>query len=112
MFCKALEDVECDKLETIGLSAFSFSESLRSINLPSARIVELRAFDECTALTNVKFGDKLESIRRGAFDGCTSLERITIPLKDDTITDDNTFQGCDNLKHVDLVEGEVHETIA
>eukprot|EP00984_Skeletonema_dohrnii_P018929 scaffold8973_cov75-Skeletonema_dohrnii-CCMP3373.AAC.1 len=27
------------------------------------------------------------------------------------ITDDNIFQGCENLKHVDLVEG-VHEIIA
>ena len=33
-------------------------------------------------------------------------------MKDGLITHDNTFTGCDNLKRVDLVEGEVHETIA
>jgi hypothetical protein len=65
----------------------------------------------------VKFGDKLESIGKGAFGNCTSLERIAIPLKDGMINDhadefySDVFRGCKNLKHVDLV-GEVHETIA
>ena len=64
------------------------------------------------ALTRIKFGDKLESFRERAFLACRSLERITIPLKDGMISD-NAFQGCGNLKHVDLVEGVIlHETIA
>eukprot|EP00969_Alexandrium_andersonii_P125839 5563596-Alexandrium_andersonii.AAC.1 len=58
------------------------------------------------------FGKELETIEAGAFYNCTSLERITIPLKDNMITEDNTFQECENLKHVDLVEGQIHETIA
>eukprot|EP00985_Skeletonema_marinoi_P024303 scaffold16791_cov189-Skeletonema_marinoi.AAC.1 len=70
------------------------------------------AFIQCTALTNVKFGKELETIGDGAFYGCKSLERITIPLKDGVITRDNIFKGCGNLKHVDLVEGAIlHETI-
>eukprot|EP00984_Skeletonema_dohrnii_P036697 scaffold37966_cov461-Skeletonema_dohrnii-CCMP3373.AAC.1 len=48
----------------------------------------------------------------GAFVNCRSLERITIPLKDGMITHDNLFAGCKKLNHVDLVGGEVHETIA
>ena len=36
--CSALTDVECDKLEIIGGSAFEECHSLRSTNLPSARI--------------------------------------------------------------------------
>ena len=103
--CTALADVECDKLEIIEESAFS-NTSLGSINLPFVKIVEHSAFSSCEALTKIKFGDKLESIRQVAFSGCTSLERITIPLKDGLITDDNVyvFRGCENLKHVDLVE--------
>jgi len=109
----ALTDVECGKLEIIRHHAFDGCKSLGSINLPSARIVEDRAFNHCKALMNVKFGKELESIRYGVFDGCTSLERIAIPLKDGMITADDIFQGCENLKHVDLVEGGgVHETIA
>ena len=102
--CEALTDVECGKLERIEESAFGGCESLRSIILPSARIVELYAFNHCKALTDVKFGKELESIGWRAFRNCTSLERIAIPLKDNMITADNIFQGCKNLKHVDLVE--------
>eukprot|EP00985_Skeletonema_marinoi_P010998 scaffold5180_cov74-Skeletonema_marinoi.AAC.3 len=102
--CDALADVECDKLEIIGESAFGRCESLTIINLPSAKIIEDSAFYNCRALTNVEFGKELESIEYGAFFSCTSLERITIPLKDNMITHDSIFQGCKKLKHVDLVE--------
>ena len=109
--CHVLTDVECGMLEIIKKFAFSGCIiSLRSMNLPSARILEEYAF-ECTTLTNVKFGSKLERIEGSAFSCCDSLERITIPLKDGLITED-MFLGCRNLKHVDLVEGEVHATIA
>ncbi|KAK1733383.1 hypothetical protein QTG54_015942, partial [Skeletonema marinoi] len=112
MSCIALTDVECGKLEIIGFGAFDGC-ALTCINVPSARIVGGGAFYECDALTKVKFGKELESIRVGAFYCCTSLERITIPLKDGMITRNDIFQGCENLKHVDLVGGGgVHETIA
>ncbi|KAK1733385.1 leucine-rich repeat domain-containing protein [Skeletonema marinoi] len=111
-FCEALTYVECDKLERIGFGAFFDCKSLRIIKLPSAKIVGW-AFTGCTALTNVEFGKEMESIEEKAFYRCTSLERITIPLKDGIITENNTFKKCENLKHVDLVGGGgVHETIA
>ncbi|KAK1737822.1 leucine-rich repeat domain-containing protein, partial [Skeletonema marinoi] len=110
--CRALTDVECGKLEIIRDGAFSECTSLRSIDLPSANIVEEDAFYYCISLTDVKFGSELERIERMAFDQCPSLERITIPLKDGMLIADDIFTGCDNLKHVDLVEGELHETIA
>jgi len=109
--CTALMDVECGKLEIIECVAFKYCESLRSIDLPSAKIVEHIAFLGCEALTDVKFGSELERIEEGAFGYCESLERITIPLKDGLITHDGIFIGCDNLRHIDLVEGELHETI-
>eukprot|EP00984_Skeletonema_dohrnii_P022701 scaffold11802_cov202-Skeletonema_dohrnii-CCMP3373.AAC.5 len=110
--CEALAHIECDKLERIGNYAFSGCNSLGIINLPSAKIVGRFAFSACFGLTNIKFGKELESIEDGAFFNCTSLERITIPLKDGMIAADDTFQGCENLKHVDLVEGALHDTIA
>eukprot|EP00984_Skeletonema_dohrnii_P007520 scaffold2735_cov75-Skeletonema_dohrnii-CCMP3373.AAC.5 len=105
--CDALTDVECDKLERIGVGAFNCCKSLTKIILPSAKIVEECAFSNCTALTKVKFGKELESIGWRAFGRCTSLERITIPLKDGMITYDNIFRRCKKMKHVDLVEGAV-----
>ena len=110
--CKALTDVECGKLKIIREDAFRYCPSLGSIDLPSARIVERNAFANCPALTDVKFGSKLERIEEMAVCYCTSLARITIPLKDGIITHDGIFQGCENLKQVDLVEGVVHETVA
>ena len=110
--CPALTCIECGKLEIIGEDTFIGCESLESINLPSARVVGEGAFDSCKNLTNVKFGKDLESIGRKAFLNCSSLERITIPLKENLITADNIFTGCKKLKHVDLAEGEVDETIA
>ena len=103
--------MECGKLEDIGAGVFAGCKSLRSINLPSARIVEEYAFAGC-ALSDVTFGSKLDRIEERVFSGCTALERITIPLKDGIITSDDAFQGCKKLIQVDLIEGEVHETIA
>ena len=113
--CRALTYIECGKLKIIGQSAFSGCESLSSIDLPVVKIVGSSAFCGCESLTNVKFGKELGSIGFGAFQSCDSLECITLPLKDGIIicTDDNTFKGCVNLNHVDLVEGAVlQETVA
>ena len=46
--CAALTDVECGKLEVIKESAFFCCRSLEKINLPSARIVSLWAFNHYT----------------------------------------------------------------
>eukprot|EP00985_Skeletonema_marinoi_P010165 scaffold4795_cov191-Skeletonema_marinoi.AAC.3 len=110
--CYSLTDVECGKLEIIQDRAFSGCKSLRSIDLPSAKIVENGAFEGCEVLTDVKFGSKLDRVERVAFANCYALERITIPLKDGMISRDTIFSACANLKHVDLVEGELHETVA
>lgn len=101
--CEVLKDVECGTLEIIKADAFNEFTSLRSINLPSARSVENFAFAECTALTDVRFSSKLERIFSGAFDDCTFLERITIPLKDGMIREENTFLCCFNLNQVHLL---------
>ncbi len=116
----ALADVECGMLEIIQEFAFSHCKYLKSINLPSARIVKSSAFGDCFALTVAKFGSKLERIEGEAFWTCNSLERITIPLKDgifldaddDEVSHDEVFRECAKLNQVDLVEGELHETIA
>ena len=111
MECYALTDIECGMLEVIGDEAFRFCESFRSISLPSARIVKSHVFVCCEALVDAEFGGNLEIIEHSSFLGCTSLERITIPLKDGLFDEGDTFRECFALKHVDLVEGEVHETI-
>ena len=108
--CKALTYIECGKLERIGEVAFGRCKSLSSIDLPFIKIVEKMAFSGCWILKNAKLGKELESIGMGAFLTCSSLECITLPLKDGVFADDTIFQQCDNLHNVDLI-GEVKETI-
>ena len=111
--CRALTYIECGKLEIIEGAAFCACDSLSSIDLPSIRIVESNAFERCTSMKNAKFGKDLESIGEETFRGCPSLERITLPLKDGMISDDDVFQVCVKLNHIDLVEGLIlSETVA
>ena len=102
--CVNLTDVECGMLEIIKEVAFQRCKSLSSIDLPSAKIVEGWAFEGCAALTDARFGSKLERIVGEAFADSESLEQITIPFKDGMITAGSIFSGCENLKHVDLVQ--------
>jgi len=50
--CDSLADVECGKLERIGRYAFSHCKSLRSIYLPSIKIVQKGAFGCCEKLVD------------------------------------------------------------
>jgi hypothetical protein len=62
-------------------------------------------------LTELDFSKDLQSIQCGAFNCCSRLRRIAIPLKDDLFDDGGVFDGCDNLSQVDLVGG-IHKTIS
>ena len=104
--CVVLTHVECRKLELIGAYAFSYCRSLSSIDLISATIVEDHAFNVCKALNHVTFGNNLKVIYEKAFGGCDSLQRITIPLKENFISANGIFKHCKNLNDVDLVEGD------
>jgi hypothetical protein len=109
-----------DGIEKVEGKAFYGCTALREIRLPGVRIVEEDAFHYCINLTDVAFGDKLETIEYGAFAYCKYLQRIAIPLKDNMfplhpITQQyNQFnQQCLNLTTVDLVGVErIHNTIA
>ena len=67
-----------DGVEIIEVEAFSGSESLRSIKLLGVREIEEEAFVCCFALTDVEFGDRLETIGIQAF-SCCPLRSIKIP---------------------------------
>ena len=112
--CRALEYVECANLDFIGRFAFNGCTALSSINLPSANTVSICAFSECPGLVDAKFGRKLKGIFESIFYNCSSLQRITLPLRNDLIPKrvNNSFQMCGNLRHVDLIEeGALQETI-
>ena len=71
------------------------------MKLPGVRIIGDRAFNDCKALADVEFGNKLERIGHGAFDG-TALRSINIP-KVRTIGN-YAFYDFEQLTEVDLSE--------
>jgi hypothetical protein len=110
--CSTLSDLELDNLEIVGYRAFGHCRSLRSINMPFVRRVDTGAFWWCTALTEAVFGEGMEGIGGDAFLGCTTLSHIAIPLKDNLIIGDGTFNWCTNLSSVDVIGGGIHKTIS
>jgi hypothetical protein len=109
--CSALIELKFDKLEIIGNSAFHCCRSLRSINMPSIRRIEGGAFSRCYALTDVVFGVKLERIEDSAF-VCTALRHIVIPLKDNLIIANSSFNNCKDFSRVDILDEGIHKTIS
>ena len=114
--CAALSDVEFgNKLERVGDSAF-VGCPLKRITIPGARTIHLAAFCGCKQLAYVELPD-VERIGFGAFLRCVNLQRIAIPLRDSTMFPHaneqrySQFEGCKNLKGVDLIGG-IHSTIS
>ena len=59
------------------------------------------AFWKCHNLKTVTFGNNVESIGSSAFNECSSLESIELPIKLTKI-EGNTFKGCSSLKSVTI----------
>jgi hypothetical protein len=91
-----------DGVEIIEKGAFLDCTSLSSIKLPGVRVVELYAF-AFTGLTDVEFGDKLETIGYGAFYK-TSLRSVKMPTVRDI--ESEAFKNCDQLTDVEMPEVE------
>lgn len=112
----------------VGNSAFSGSERLMSVDLPSTvtyiadnaffRCKELKeinlpqdvvsigvsAFDGCTSLLSLILPDGVTRLGRGAFARCTALKSVDIPssVKD---MPNSLFYGCSGLEDVAIAEG-------
>lgn len=92
-------------LTMIGYSAFEGCSALKSIVIPSTvKMIELRAFKDCTALANAELSDGLTTIGISSFKGCSSLESIVLPS---TVNEISTyaFVGCNKLMTIELNEG-------
>ena len=78
-----------------GISAVNILDSVKSI--------ESSAFNGCSNLTTVTFGNNsaLESIGSSAFSGCSSLESITIPSRVTSIGS-YAFSNCSSLTSVTI----------
>jgi hypothetical protein len=93
-----------DGIEIVEEWAFCGCTSLRgSIKLPGVRVVEDFAF-ESTGLTDVEFGDKLETIGYHALRNCRSLRSVKMPTVREI--DRYAFDNCDQLTDVEMPDVE------
>lgn len=90
-------------LTTINPSTFSYLTKLKEINLPpTLTTIGSNAFQGCTSLAKVTFGDNpsIQTIGQGAFANC-GLTSIDIPSSVVTI-DRDAFENCTALTSVNL----------
>jgi hypothetical protein len=98
--CIMLVSIEMhDGVGIIEEHAFAGCYSLRGIKLSGVRVIEYAVFCNCTALEDVEFGDKLETIGSGAF--ANSVLR-NIKLSKVRVIGINAFYGCEQLTEAEL----------
>ena len=78
----------------VGESAFSESETLKTITLPNS-VAEIGnwAFFGCVYLENITLGNRVSTIGEAAFSACSRLKEITLPESIETIGA-SAFFGC------------------
>ena len=87
---------------TIGVEAFSFCESLTSIQIPnSVTTIGDAAFRNCESLTSIQIPNSVTTIGVAAFCGCKSLTSIQIPNSVTTIGM-NVFSDCHSLTSIQI----------
>ena len=83
------------------VSGYSNCNNLRSIYLPNnGDVISTIAFEGCSKLEEVNFGDGINQIGDGAFKNCSNLKNIKLP--DNIVTlGKSIFEGC-HLEYVIL----------
>ena len=81
----------------IQLKQLLFPESLQ--NIESAEYDGNATFGSCFALTDVVFGEKIQTIGNSAFEGCESLRTVILPASIKKVYD-NAFKNCTELKSI------------
>ena len=71
-------------------------ESLSSVTVTNAKVIEQKAFENCSGITVITLNEGITSIGNSAFSGCSSLKSITIPA---SLTElgGAVFSGCTSL---------------
>jgi len=83
----------------IGECAFAYGRKLTNINIPpSVTSIGSEAFAR-SGLMNISIPDNVTNIESGAFEGCWSLEAVTLSSNITTIKE-NTFAACLELKSI------------
>lgn len=87
-------------LKSIGIGAFLYLKSLKSITIPiTVTDIKDNAFEDCDALTNVVIPENVKTLGISAFKGCDGLTEITLG-KSVSVLSMQSFVECTNLRTV------------
>lgn len=102
-YSESLESIELPgTVKTIGEKAFSHCYKLKEIKLPgSVTAVGQSAFESCISLTKAELSQSVTSIGHSAFKNCVSLSSVKLP-GELTQLSDSTFENCPGLTSVTL----------
>lgn len=84
---------------SISYGAFRNAVELEKVTMSGVQDISSYAFEGCTALKDIQFGNQLRYISGNVFRGCTSLSAIVLP---DSLTSfsSSIFSGCTNLRSI------------
>lgn len=102
--CSSIESIDLPAaVSKLPMDCFHGCSNLKYMDLSNVETIGESAFSYCTNLAEVKFGDKLHSIERYAFQGC-GFEEFTIP---NSVTSSGSYilKGCDKLQSFTLGNG-------
>ena len=102
--CENIKSVTIEGALKIGRSAF-YGSAIESVDIKwgVTEMGEL-AFADCSSLTTVQLGEKIEVIGEYAFLRCAQLDKITVPATVKSI-EASAFSDCVSLGTVNLNEG-------
>lgn len=83
----------------IGEECFAENSSLEKLSFPNAKLVEKKAFFNCTGLKEI-FLEKVEEIKEETFSGCKNLKRLYLPHVKEVKK--GAFKDCINLESIIL----------
>ena len=103
--CYSLEDIIIpDTVEYIGEYAFDQCNSITDINIPdSVTAIGDNAFSRCPSLRNVHLSDGITKLGDNVFSNCISLENINLPSELETLG--SSFNGCFSLNILTIPKG-------
>ncbi len=90
-----------ENVKTVGVGAFMFCESLKSVQLNGICAIKESAFESCTALTYINIPGNITTIPQKAFANCIALKEAVISHGVKFI-ENSAFEGCSALNCVTI----------
>lgn len=102
---RTITEYESNSVTKVGVCAFNYCTSLKTVNLPAVTTLESSAFYHCTALETVNL-PAVTTIASSVFIGCSALKSIDLP----SCTTIRSFSGCTSLTKVTMLNNDGKES--